>query len=159
MKALKVIGIIAVILASIVFFGLAFIGEMSPETSVYLGKQVPKRFMNEIRSLNLLEEGETIKYFYSDAMFDIKDGMYFVTDRHLVVYSSAWDEPETIIDYAEITDVETEYDNSFFYDSYVTVETNSGMEVSFPVSSEKGRDKKFVEYMKAQIRGQASAND
>ncbi len=148
MKALKIIGISIGTLLAIVLFSLVILGSFVPETSVYLGHQVPKKYLNEIRSLDLLAYDEKIKYFYTDAFIDIKEGLYFVTDQNLVLYNKAWGEPNTIIGFEEIIKLEAEYDDSFVNDSIVYVETKSGLEVSFPVSSEYGRDKDFVEYIR-----------
>lgn len=149
MNVFKIFAISLGALVGVAFFGLAILGSLMPETFVYLGHQVPKRYINEIRTLGLLEENEKIKYFYTDALFDIKEGLYFVTDKHLVIYCQEWEEPETIIEYGDIINLDVEYDESFFLDSYVMIETSSGLEVSFPVSSEKGRDKKFVQYIRS----------
>ncbi len=116
--------------------------------------KVPKKYVTKVRSLGLLEQDEQIKYFYSDALFSIENGMYFVTDKHLVLYCSEWEEPETIVRFKDISYIEVEYDESFLTDSFVTIETVDGLEVSFPVSSEKGRDKKFVEYIQKQMKAE-----
>lgn len=141
---LKIIGACLAGLFFAAVLGLAILGSMLPETSVYLGHQVPKKYMEEIRSLNLLEEGESIRYFYTDALFDIKEGMYFVTERNLILYSKEWEDPVTIIPFDQIVTVNVMYDESFFEDSRVFVATSSGLEVRFPVSSEQGLDRKFI---------------
>lgn len=159
MKILTILGIVFGAFLGIVFFGLVILGTHVPETSVYPGQQVPKKYLAEIKSLGLLEEGERVKYFYTDAMFDIKEGMYIVTDKHLILYSNTWGDPKTIIDYNEIAHLEVEYDDSFFVDSFVTVETQEGLEVVFPVSSEYGRDKKFVEHIRAHMPTELGEDD
>lgn len=144
---MKILGYILVSLFAILLIGVFTIGVIAPETSVYLGHQVPKKYKKEIQSLELLDSDETIKYFYTDGFLDIKDGLYFVTDKNLVVYCQVWDEPATIISFDEITKLDVEYDNSFVNDSYINIETIDGLEISFPVSSEKKRDKLFYEYL------------
>lgn len=119
----------------------------SPDTYVYLGNQMPKEFIEEIRSLNLLENNEKIKYFYSDGFYDIKEGFYFVTDQKLVAYNESWEEPETIVFFNEIISLDVEYNDSFYEDSYIMLETKDGMELDFPVSSERKRDKDFYNYL------------
>lgn len=144
MKALKIFGISFGTFAAVGFLGLVILGSLVPETYVYLGRQIPKKYLNEIRSIGLLAEDEKIKYFYTDGFIDIKEGMYFVTDKNLVLYSSRWEVPEATIPFDQIASIEVQYNDSFFEDTSVFISTHSGMEVSFPVSSEKGRDKKFV---------------
>ena len=144
MKALKIFGISIGSIVVVGLIGLVILGSLVPETYVYLGRQIPKEYLSEIRSLDLIEEDEEIKYFYTDALFDIKEGMYFVTDKNLVLYSSSWEVPKAIIPFDQIAAIDVQYDDSFFEDTNVFVTTHSGMELSFPVSSEKGRDRKFV---------------
>jgi len=144
MKGLKIFGISLGIIAAIGLIGLVILGSLVPETYVYLRRQIPKKYVSEIRSLGLLAEDEEIKYFYTDTMIDVKDGMYFVTDKNLVLYSSSWEEPKAMIPFDQIASLDVQYDDSFFEDTSVFVTTHSGMEISFPVSSEKGRDRKFV---------------
>lgn len=156
MKALKIFAISFAVLFSVALTGLVVVASFGPDTYIYLGKQLPKRYTQTIHDLGLIEEGEKIKYFYSDALVNIEDGMYFVTDRHLVLYSSEWQEPKTIIDFSEIVKLEAEFDESLLSDSMVYVKTVSGMEVSFPVSSEHNRDKDFVRYLR-QKTGQHDA--
>lgn len=156
MKTIKIIGISIGSIVSIAFIALIIFGSMIPETFIYLGRQVPKEYLNEIRSLGLLSEGEQLKYFYTDGLFNIKDGMYFVTDRNLVIYCSDWEKPDEIIGFNEIVKIEPEFDDSFFNDSMVFIETASGMQLTFPLSSEKGRDKVFVEYLKQQSKVEQS---
>jgi hypothetical protein len=142
---MKVFGIIAISLVAVIVVALVVIGTFGPDTAVYPGRQLPKRFLSTIESLNLIAKDEKIRYFYSDGLIDIKTGMYFVTDRTLVLYSSEWAEPKIIIPLTNITSMEVEYDDSFFGDSMVFVTTRSGEEFTFPVSSEKGLDKKFIQ--------------
>jgi len=130
---------------------LLVLGAIGPDISIYAGRQIPKNYMKAIRSLNLLEGDEQIRYFYSDALYDIKEGLYFVTGKNLVVYSNEWEEPATVIPYNQIKSLDVQYDDSFFNDSMVFVTTYSGVEVNFPLSSEKGLDKKFVEVIQENI--------
>lgn len=144
---LKAIAYIFGSLVILFIFFLYIIGSIAPETYVYLGRHVPKKYVREINKLELLDEDEKIKYFYTDGFLDIKDGLYFVTDKKLVLYSSEWEEPKTIIEFQEISSLEVDYDDSFLDDSFITLETKDGLLMSFPVSSEKQRDKAFYEYL------------
>ncbi|ARV09889.1 hypothetical protein BTO05_09645 [Winogradskyella sp. PC-19] len=117
-----------------------------PETYIYLGRQVPKKYIDEIKTLGLLSSNEKIKYFYSDGFNDIKEGLYFVTDKNLVAYNKEWEYPKTIIPFSEITNLDVMYNESLYEDSYIFVESKE-FELDFPVSSEKGRDKDFFNYL------------
>jgi hypothetical protein len=145
---MRILGILALIVVAI-FVGLMFLGAQGPDTSVYPGRQVPKKYLDELHSLQLLQDGEQIKYFYSDALVDIKDGLYFVTDRNLVLYSDSWAEPKTIVPLRQIVSIDAEYSDSFFEDTQVYISTADGTELCFPVSMEKGLDKRFIEAVQA----------
>ena len=136
-----IIGIITIFLIAITIFGA-----ISPETYIYNGVDVPKKFLKEIKELELLEDDEVITYFYSDAFFDIKKGFYLVTDRHLIAYSSEWEEPKTIIPFEDIYDVVLNRNESLLEDSMLYVEA-AEYTLDFPLSSEKGRDKDFYNYL------------
>ncbi len=155
---LKIFGIVCASVIGLAVIALFVMGSIGPDTAVYTGRQVPKRFMKTIRSLDLLSEGEQIKYFYSDALVDIKTGLCFVTDRNLVLYSTNWEEPQTIIPIDQIKSLDAEYNDSLWDDSMVNVTTYSGMEVFFPVSSEKGLDRKFVQAIRKNLNVGAGAS-
>jgi hypothetical protein len=124
----------------------AYLGAYGPETSVYTGNEVPARFMKVMKTVGALENGETILYFYSDAMADIRDGFYFVSDRGVAVYSDVTgEEPLIKIPFDQIVDAELTRDESFFVDSEITLELKDGRPVSFPVSSEGDKDERFFE--------------
>lgn len=123
------------------------IGVLGPETHIYLGQEVPGRFIEKVNELDLLEPEEKIKYFYSDALMDIKEGLYFVSDQKLVVYSTLMEDSVSIIPFEEMINLRVYFDESFFEDSYIYVETSDGYEIGFPLSSEKGRDKLFYSYL------------
>lgn len=126
--------------------GLMYIGVYGPETSVYTGNRVPKHFIDTAKSVGALEEGEELIYFYSDAMSDIRDGFYFLSDRKVAVYSElAGASPLTTVAFEEIEDVELFRDDSFFVDSEITIHLTDGRLVSFPVSSEFDRDEDFFD--------------
>jgi hypothetical protein len=131
--------------------GLAYVGAVGPETHVVSGKQIPQRFIREMRSLGLLEEGETVQHFYSDALLDIKDGLYAATDRKVVLYSQDWDPPAICVAYSEIADLAVQYSDSWLVDGELTLLLTDGSSASIPLSKERGGDRRFVEYVRARM--------
>ena len=148
---MKIFRYILAFLGILTFLALYIIGSIAPVTSVYLGRQVPKKYVEEIKGLKLLRHGEKIVYFYSDGFIDIKDGMYFVTDQNVVAYNNLWEEPETIIPFETIDSISVDYDDSFLEDSYIFIRTLDGLEVTFPVSSERNRDKIFYKFIRKRL--------
>ncbi|MEX0655564.1 MAG: hypothetical protein WD534_14755 [Phycisphaeraceae bacterium] len=125
---------------------IAYVGAVGPETSVYVGNQTPNRFIDIMHDVGALEADEQLQYFYSDAVTDIRNGFYFVSDRHVVIYmEDAGGDPLTIIPFSEIADVTLSRDESFLIDSQIDLERTDGRWFSFPVSSEHDRDVRFHE--------------
>jgi hypothetical protein len=136
----------AVMVCAGILGALMYMGTVGPETSVYAGNQVPKRYVETMKSVGALEQGETILYFYSDAMTDIRNGFYFVSDRKVAVYSQdAGGEPLTVVRFDEIADLDISRTDTFFEDSVITIELEDGRPVSFPVSGEADGDQRFFE--------------
>ena len=138
------LAVLAVVVVGVVAL-LVYIAEAGPGTSIITGAQIPERFLSQIRNLGVLEEGERIRYFYSDAAIDIEDGFYLLTDRKVVVYSSAYEVPAILIPFSQIGNVEVEFNESFWADGEITLTLEDGTVVSFPISSDGGKDKKFYE--------------
>lgn len=118
---------------------LIFVGAKGPETFVVEGHHM------KAKHLKRLEE------FYSDGLLDIADGSYLLTDRHLIVYCDAWEQPLEKYPYTQVVDATLERDESFFTDSHLTVILAEGFETSFPLSSEKNGDERFLEKLEEQM--------
>ena len=142
---LIVLGVLT-FLACAGFLGLsAYVGTVGPGTRVYAGNEVPKKFVDVANELRLLDAGESIKFFYSDALTDVRNGMYFVTDRKVVVYKSDAAAPATIVPFVKIADADLESSTSWAEDGSITLHLTDGSVVVFPVSGEGKRDKLMFE--------------
>jgi hypothetical protein len=118
-----------------------YIGTVGPDTKVYTGNEVPKRFTDTARQLKLLDAGEQVKFFYSDALKDVREGMYFATDKKVVVYIADAEKPTTVVPYEKIQDASFTKGSGMLEDSSITLTLEDGSVVAFPVSTEGGRDK------------------
>jgi len=145
---MKKIGkIIAALLGAIVLIYI-FLAGLGPETYVISGKEIPKKYMQVIRDLGLIEEGENVQLFYSDAFYNIKDGMYFLTEKRLVIYSRDWTTEKVSTLFSEIVEIVPEIGNSSWDDSVIWVSTKNAGELRVPVSNEDGGSERFYEYLK-----------
>jgi hypothetical protein len=131
---------------------LVHVGSVGPDTKVYTGNEVPARFTDTLRELALLEPGEQIRYFYSDALKDIRDGCYFVSDRKVAVYKRDAATPATLVKFDQIADAQLAASGSTWTDGSITLTLNDGQTVGFPVSSEQGRDKQFLKAIQDQVK-------
>ena len=143
-------GAIAVVVCGGIISFFAYIAAVGPETSVYTSNRIPSRFLRTIESIGALDKDEKIQFFYSDALTDIRDGFYFVSNKKVVLYSQTTDSPLTKISFKDIMDVDMIRDESFFEDSEITLYLHDGQVHSFPVSSEHDRDKQFLNAIKNQ---------
>ncbi|MCH9650597.1 MAG: hypothetical protein K0U98_20345 [Deltaproteobacteria bacterium] len=146
-KLLLAIAAVAALCIIAILGILLYIGVKGPETFVVSGQQMNRAHARIVRDLGLLNDSEKIHYFYSDALLDIRQGMYFVTTKRLVLYSDEWEDPKLVTPLAAIIDAEGEFNESFFEDSYITVTLNTGEEWTFPISSEKGKDQAFYDFL------------
>ena len=96
---------------------LFLLGSMGPEISVYTGNEVPQGFVETLKEVGALSEEETLLYFYSDALYDIRDGCYLVSDRKVAVYRKAAATPLVTVPYENIANAEMYRNESFFFDS------------------------------------------
>lgn len=125
-----------------------YIGAMSPDAKVLSGRQVPARFVRQIRDLGVLQADEQIEYFYSDALTNIENGFYLLTDRKVVVYSREFEEPAIIVPFEDIVDAEAEYSDTWLEDGTIVLTLSDGTSVSFPVSSQGGGDRRMFSALK-----------
>ena len=153
-------GLVKWLVIGAIVFGLAilslfatciYIGMAGPATKVLPGRQVPARFLEQIRKLNLLEPDEQIQYFYSDSLLNIEGGFYLLTDRKVVVYSRTFDEPAILVPFSNIVEVEAEFSDDWLDDSWITITLNDGTFVSFPASAEAGGDRKMYQALKKRV--------
>jgi hypothetical protein len=126
-----------------VFILLIALSAMGPGTEVLPGKQLNAKYVNFAINEGLLEPGEQIQYWYSDAFSDFTDGFYFFTDQKVVLYSNSWEEPALLLPFDKILDIEFRHDPSFFEDSQLVLELADGTSVNFPVSSDNDGDQRF----------------
>ena len=125
---------------------IGYFSAVTPETSVYAGNQVPERFLETAREVGALDPGERVRFFYSDALVDVREGFYFVSDKKVVVYTDdGRAEPMIAINFDDIANAEISRNESFFEDSQITIETKDGQYIAFPVSSEFERDQLFFD--------------
>jgi hypothetical protein len=150
-KLLIIVLVLAGLIGAGVLGGLMYIGMAGPESRVVGGNLIAKHHLKIINDLKLLQPGEHIQYFYSDALVNIRKGMYFVTDRRLVLYCKSWEKPRQEVPFQEIEKVEAQLQDSFWDDSTVQVTLKNGEVLEFPLSNEKGGSRRFFDYLKSKV--------
>ncbi len=144
-KVLIGAGATAVLMVILMCGGVIYLGRVTPETRALAGSQLTKRNVDTIRELGLLDDGERIKYFYSDGMLSIDEGMYFFTADKIVVYGENLDPPATMVAYEDVADISADFSDSWWVDGAIWIELTDGTPLVMPISSEGGVDELFFE--------------
>lgn len=122
-----------------------------PDITVYSGRAVPERFVDTMRDVGALEPDETLLFFYSEALLDIKSSFSYVSDRKVVYYSDSLSPALAAVTFDEVDTVELFRDESFFIDSELVLNLEDGTVLSFPVSSDNDGDVRFADAIKARV--------
>ena len=130
---------------------LGYVGMNGPETSIYAGNEVPRRFLDIMRDVGALDADETPLYFYSDAFLDIRKGFSFVSDRKVATYSSLHQPALTVIDFDDIAQLTLYRNESLFFDSELVIELQDGTPIRFPLSSEQDGDNRFHDAIESRL--------
>jgi len=135
---------------TLLLISMILIDRFLHEGTIHTRAQIPENYIEKINELGLLETTEKIEYLYTDALFELEEGIYFVTNKHLVLFNQEWEPRGYIIPFENIRKVEIKFDYSYINDSIMTVRTLEHV-VSFPLSSNEGKDKLFMKYLSEMI--------
>jgi len=105
-------GVFAVIILAIMGIGLAVTIGMIPETSVQTGQDLTDYQRNKLLEADIIEPGETVKYYYSDALWNVSSSGTVMTDKRIIGYWTEDDKPRVQIlaydlnniDYLQLTE-------------------------------------------------------
>ncbi len=129
------------------FIAFLYWGMNTPPTHVVPGRQLNTRYLDRMKELNVLEDGEEVLYWYSDALSDISEGFYFYTESGVTVYSESYETPIISVRYEEIADMILLGSTNLLEDSQVLLTLNDGSDLVFPVSAEGAGDERFFDLM------------
>lgn len=138
--------------ATIAFFG--YVGASpTPGTSAEAEHEIEPAVLADMRADGLIEEGERVLYLYSSALFHVREGAAFFTDRRVVAIPSAFEERagERIeARYDEIAELEFEPAAGALDDSAIHVLLHDGSTFTLVVGDEAGGDVAFERALRAQ---------
>lgn len=133
-----------VVVAGVVIVVLS-VNRVGLEPGVVPGWRLQSSHVEVINSLEILEPEEEIRFFFSDAFWDIKNGFSLLTDRSVVLFSQQWEQPMTKIPFDQIVGLEVYYSGSWSVHSTVAVDSVDTSAVQFPLSAYANGDRDFVE--------------
>ena len=133
--------IVGCVVAIVLFFR-----SCNPVTGVIPGAQMPREILSKIQTLGFLEENEKIKFFYSDASFDIEEKFYLFTDRKVVGYSQEYEQPAIIIPFQKIENIDADFSESPLLErTKIILTLSDNTLVWFPLPPVEGEDRRFYE--------------
>jgi hypothetical protein len=96
---MKAVIIVIVVIVVLILMGLAGLGVLMevgsvPDTCVVRGEKLSAMALSAIDDALHLEEGETVKFYYTDNLVSFEDG-FVVTDRRIASYEAV--ENETVV--------------------------------------------------------------
>ena len=142
---LLVVLLLPVTCCGLSLFSLALLGTVTPDDGVYSDQTLPARYLNIVKEVGALEEGEEIQFLYSDALVDLRKGFYFVSDRRVVSYiQDSSVAPLKSLPFEDIEEIEFDKSESSFDNSYLTIFTKDDI-VAIPLSNFSKGDERFVE--------------
>lgn len=128
----------------IIFVGLSTFNFI-PSSHAISGAKISSKNLLFLRDNGLLENDETIVYFYSDGLFSIKGEGNFYTSHSVVSYENQSGELYGgLAYYNEIKDIKVEYSNSFLDNTIITITKIDGSSFILIVSTEEQLDKIFT---------------
>lgn len=159
-KAPSKIGIAFGSSLAILFFAAAIFGTMTmtdllPSTAVLEKEKISSDTISALVITGIVEAGDDIEYFYSDAPTDITESGSVLTESRLVTYFT--DENGEILIYElfypEIKSVKLEQEGNFTNDSIYHIATqNDEKWLKIPLSTEKRGDVMFAEALRNKLR-------
>lgn len=155
-----IIGGVVMLLSCAGLLGFIFyVGSVGPDTKVYVGNEVPARFVTIAQKVGVLDPSEQVRFFYSDAITDVEEGFYLCTDKKVAIYIKTAAVPATVVRFDEIEDVTLVSSTSWAEDGSITLHLGDDSIVTFPVSSEGGRDVLVHQHIKKAIAANDSAGE
>jgi hypothetical protein len=120
---------------------------LMPATQVVEGGRLWSWQTDFLREAGLLDEGETVEYFYSEAFLSIREAGNIVTDQGLVAYFRDPESGEYLGGYAyyeDIASIHAAYSDDPLDHSVIAVTDGDGATFELLASNEGGGDKVFV---------------
>lgn len=123
---------------------------LMPSTAVVEGSKVHKNDMNFLYRKDVIKASESLHYFYSAAIFSVRDDGNGFTDSTVFSY---WDDEDGFqkenAKYEDIDQIDVKFSGSMLEDTIITITRLDGSDFLLFVSAEDAKDKVFVSKLKA----------
>lgn len=118
-----------------------------PSSQVVSGERLLKRHLSFLNEARIVNDAESVLYFYSTGLFSVEDEGNLITNRRVISYERDPESGELLVydaAYKNIADIEVTYSESFLDDTLIRIETTDEYEFHLVVSAEEKGDKRFV---------------
>lgn len=145
--------IISIVLCPLLFLGLLEESYLIPSTKVIKGEQLWSHQVNFLKRQQLIPSNEAVLFFYSDAVFDIRDDGNGISDNFIFSY---WKNEQGHIEssmshFEDVKEVEVNYSKNKLTNTTINVITNDGNDFLLFVDPDNGQDKRLVQQIKQRI--------
>ena len=142
------VGLVLVILVGV---GRLIEKGIIPDSAAVPGEKLPRATVDFLRENGIVEEDETVLYYYGSGLLSLREDGNLFTDRRVISY---WeDENEELVvewaAYPDVVDIHVDFAPEGAEDaSQVAVEKGDGAFLELFVSNEEGRDHAFVDLLR-----------
>ena len=137
----------ALIAAAVVFLlaiGIALEAGYLPDTVAQPAGKIHARYISQLTQMKVVGQDERVLYFYSAALFSIRNDGNLFTDKRVIAYQESSGELDVLsATYDEIESIDFESSESWIDDSWITVTKKDGTFFVLYVSTEANGDKNF----------------
>lgn len=141
------------LVAAAMVLGIAYLVHVestAPEGAVKPGRQMPVHVKAEIDDLNILEPDETVRYYYADGDFSVREHLCMLTDRRVILYGDDYTEPLTAIPFEAIEAVDAREDAQYYWLT-IFVQAADGTEAWLTMYNGSGEAGRFYNALREAI--------
>ena len=125
-----------------------------PNSAVIDGDRLWQRDIKQLQRHNIIEPGDDIQYFYSDAFLSIMDDGNGITQRHVFSY---WKEQDSSISvetaaFEDIAEFNVTQGNSLGENTLIDIKRKDGSDFILFLATDERGDKRFIKALQARIK-------
>ena len=135
-------------------FGKMMDAGLVPSDRVLIGSDIPSDQMEVLLSEGIVQNGETIEYFYSEGLISVREGGSILTDNRIIAYEEDENDDLSIFEVKnkDVVSVELiQQGDSLNYSVYTVATANEDEWVDLWLPHEHGDAERFVTAVRSNI--------
>lgn len=148
-----------IITGVVIFFSLMGVGILTETgiftpTEVLEGKDLSEDYREALIQSDIINSGDRIQYFYSEAFSSIEEAGSILTSDRVIMYLEDENKETAVYElyFEDITDVELFETGNFFNDSVYRVYADRDVYLTIVLSTENRGDVKFIEALRSDLK-------